>query len=127
MGDGNPAPSRSNQDPFLCGRGVNSNRQESTDKPARKSPRAVLFTQGVRKGVDRDASGLVLLPECRSLDDLFLVLESDAIDTLVFDESIPDHERAYLLGWARIFKPGLACESRAAFVRRLTTSPVCVA
>lgn len=126
MGDGNPAPSRSNQDPFPGGRVVNSNRQESSEKAARVLARAVFFTHGARKGVDRDVTGLGSLPECRSLDDLFLILERDAVDTLVFDESIPEQERAYVMGWARIFKPGLACESKAAFARRLT-SPGCVA
>ena len=119
MGDGSPAPSRSNQDPLPAGRGVNPGLQQTPEKLERALARSVLFTHGPRKPVDRDASGLSSLSECRSLEDLLLLLERDAIDSLVFDESILEHERAHVSGWARIFKPTLTCESHASFLRRL--------
>ena len=120
MGDGSPAPSRSNQDPFPGGCGVNPGIQQTPDKRERVLSRSVLFTHVPRKAVDRDASGLSSFTECRSLEDLLFLLERDAVDSLVFDESIPDHERVHISGWARIFKPALACESRTMFVPRLS-------
>lgn len=126
MGDGNPAPSRSSQDPLSGGRIVNSSRQEFPEKAPRVFGRVVVFCHAGRKGWERDALGLSTLPECRSLDDLFLMLERDAVDTLVFDDALPEQERRYIVGWARIFKPGLLCETRTEFARR-TKLPGCVA
>ncbi|NBO39440.1 hypothetical protein EBU99_12745 [bacterium] len=45
---------------------------------------------------------------CRSLDELLFFLESDLVDSIWFAESITSQERAYITGWARIFRPGVS-------------------
>jgi hypothetical protein len=46
---------------------------------------------------------------CASVDELLLLLESDAIEQIVFGPSVSLHERTYISRWARIFKPSLTC------------------
>jgi hypothetical protein len=122
MGDGNPAPSRSNQDAFQGSCVVNSGLQQMPEAPDRELSRAVLYSHGSRKALVRDMDALKFLSVCHSLEDLLLLLERDAIDVLVFDEGLHDQECAYVTGWARIFKPGLVCEPSSTFLRRLSTA-----
>lgn len=44
---------------------------------------------------------------CRSFDDLLILLEEDLVETIWFDQSVKQHERAYITGWAKIFRPDL--------------------
>lgn len=47
---------------------------------------------------------------CQNFDALLLLLEDDQVDELWFDETISPHESTYILGWARIFRPGLTAQ-----------------
>ncbi len=124
MGDGTPSPSRSTSDPFPANRLVHSGQPQGTERVARMLSRTVLYTHAHQAGeklghvTGRFPSALL----CHNLEDLFGLLENDAVDHLVFDESITDQERKYVHGWARIFKPGVACELKTAFERRLSGS-----
>ena len=44
---------------------------------------------------------------CSNFDDLLLLLEDDKIESIWFDTSISSHEKSYVTGWARIFRPDL--------------------
>ena len=44
---------------------------------------------------------------CSNFEELLLLLESDKIATIWFDDSVNPHERAYITGWARIFRPDI--------------------
>ena len=45
---------------------------------------------------------------CHSFDELLLFLEDDRVESMWFDETVNPHEKAYISGWARIFRPELA-------------------
>jgi hypothetical protein len=47
---------------------------------------------------------------CQNFDALLLLLEDDQVDELWFDETVSPHESSYILGWARIFRPGLTAQ-----------------
>jgi|GEM_PF-636496 len=44
---------------------------------------------------------------CQSFDELLLFLEDDRVESIWFDETVNPHEKAYISGWARIFRPEL--------------------
>lgn len=44
---------------------------------------------------------------CQSFDELLLFLEDDRVESIWFDETVNSHEKAYITGWARIFRPEL--------------------
>jgi hypothetical protein len=44
---------------------------------------------------------------CHSFDELLLFLEDDRVESIWFDETVNPHEKAYISGWARIFRPEL--------------------
>lgn len=45
---------------------------------------------------------------CSSFEQLLLLLEDDRVETILFDSTISSHERNYITGWARIFRPSLS-------------------
>jgi hypothetical protein len=45
---------------------------------------------------------------CRSLEELLSLLETDLVDSLWFDTTVSPQERAYITGWARIFRPSVS-------------------
>ena len=120
MGDGHPPPSRIDTDPVPTLRLVNPE-QHGPDTVARVLARTVLYSH-IKRSLDKErrATGVSTTAVCCRLEDLFLLLERDAVDTLVFDDSVSEQERIYVSGWARIFKPGVLCESRKAFESRLS-------
>ncbi len=54
-----------------------------------------------------DSFGEIVL--CSDFDDLLNLLEVDAVEGIVFDQSVGLQEVNYLTRWARIFKPALKC------------------
>ncbi|MBM3382459.1 MAG: hypothetical protein FJY29_08480 [Betaproteobacteria bacterium] len=44
---------------------------------------------------------------CFSFEQLLLLLEGDRVDAILFDATVSHHEKAYITGWARIFRPTL--------------------
>jgi hypothetical protein len=44
---------------------------------------------------------------CSTFEQLLLLLEDDRVDSILFDATISHHEKAYITGWARIFRPSL--------------------
>jgi len=120
MGDGHPPPMRIDSDPFPSLRLVNPE-QQNPESVARVLARTVLYSHIKRSlEMERRASGVTKTAICNRLEDLFLLLERDAVDSLVFDDSVSEQERIYVSGWARIFKPGVSCETRKAFESRLS-------
>lgn len=47
---------------------------------------------------------------CQSFDELLLFLEDDRVESIWFDETVNSHEKAYITGWARIFRPELTTQ-----------------
>jgi hypothetical protein len=64
---------------------------------------SVLYTHSTY--VETDALPFENSVICRSLEELLSLLETDLVDSLWFDASVSPQERAYITGWARIFRP----------------------
>lgn len=126
MGNGTSTPSRPNNDPLPANRLVNSGIHALPEKVLRQLAGTVLYTHAhqtaARKAGTATGESHVPPPVIRSLEELLSLLETDAVDVIAFDDSIPEHERRYIIGWARIFKPGVVCESRTVLERKLAGS-----
>lgn len=46
---------------------------------------------------------------CHTFDALLVHLEAGEVDAIDFDASVPVHERRYIIGWAKIFRPHVQC------------------
>jgi hypothetical protein len=47
---------------------------------------------------------------CSTFEQLLLLLEDDRVEAILFDNDINHHERAYITGWSRIFRPTLTAQ-----------------
>jgi hypothetical protein len=76
---------------------------EAQEEPVRTQ---VLYTHST--ATQSDSQSPASRVTCHSLEELLSLLECDLVESLWFDGTVSPQERAYITGWARIFRPSVS-------------------
>lgn len=85
----------------------------TTDHLAQQDQEPERFAVLYSHEVGTNPPSLALRPNirCSNFEELLYLLEDDRVGSIWFDETVNSHEKSYIAGWARIFRPDLTAHN----------------